>query len=305
MNTSQPDTELDSESSIEEAAAKLAAMESQEDEPEESEEPQASEEAEPAVEGEEVEEPAPKARVKVGEEELDLDEVVAGYMKDKDYRQKTAKVAEQLREVESVRERILTKLATQANQADAVLAAMHQSLLGDQQDFAPLLQSDPHQYLLRKAAFDEKVAVYQRGLNERQALQQRQQDEADAHRQTIIQKEGELLLAALPTWKDPAKAAAERQEIGQFLLSTGYTPQDLEELTDHRAVLLARDAMLYRKQKSAVPVKPKAVAPPAVKPGASGQSPAASDHEKALMARVRRYGSMDDAAELLKIRSSR
>jgi len=50
----------------------------------------------PAVE----DKPAP-VKVRVGDEELPLDEVVSGYMKEKDYRQKTQQLAEQRREMEA------------------------------------------------------------------------------------------------------------------------------------------------------------------------------------------------------------
>jgi hypothetical protein len=60
------------------------------------------EEAKPATE----EEKPAKAKVKVGDEELDLDEVVNGYMKEKDYRQKTQQLAEERRKIAAYEQHI-------------------------------------------------------------------------------------------------------------------------------------------------------------------------------------------------------
>ena len=64
------------------------------------------EEGTPEAEAKPEESKEPPVKVKVGDDELPLDEVVAGYMKEKDYRQKTQALAEERRKIAAYEQHI-------------------------------------------------------------------------------------------------------------------------------------------------------------------------------------------------------
>ena len=100
-----------------------------------------------------------------------------------------------------------------------------------------------------------------------QQFQEQQQQQTSA----TLAQERQALLAKLPEWSDPAKQTKEVAAIKADLQSRGYSESDIKQLTDHKTVLLARDAMLYRQQKAASSVTEKVVraAPKIIKPGSS------------------------------------
>lgn len=308
---SQPDTpELEApDNSIEAAAERLLAMESEQDDPEQEEaregegEAQSGESAEDASEGEQ--QPPPKRKLKVGEDELDEDEVIAGYMKDADYRRKTAEAAELRRKAEAEIARYQQELAPRVAQLDASLSLLHKELIGGQQELEQLIRTNPAEYLARKHQLDQKAALFQQALQQRQALDYQQQAEAEKARQARVAEEGKRLQEKLPTWRDASKAQAEQREIAEVLVRDyGYDPSEVAEVLDHRAVLLARDAMLYRKQIQ-TKAQQKATPPPAVKPGTPNPGPSVSDREKALQRELKRTGNPEIAAELMLLRSKK
>lgn len=97
---------------------------------------------------------------------------------------------------------------------------------------------------------------------------QTKQSESQA---AMLQQEHQALMKALPEWADEGKASKEKQLIASDLKARGYTDAEIQRLSDHKAVLLARDAMLYRQQQGAKTVTEKQVraAPRVVKPGTS------------------------------------
>lgn len=315
--SSQPERELTgqddqggTDTSIEAAAERLLAMESEQDEPEQQEpgEPESGEPAEPSEQPEQPETPAPqRVKVKVqGEElELELEELAAGYMKGADYSRKTAEAAELRRKAEAEIARYQQELAPRVAQLDASLSLLHKELIGGQQELEQLIRTNPAEYLARKHQLDQKAALFQQALQQRQALDYQQQAEAEKARQARVAEEGKRLQEKLPTWRDASKAQAEQREIAEVLVRDyGYDPSEVAEVLDHRAVLLARDAMLYRKQIQ-TKAQQKATPPPAVKPGTPNPGPSVSDREKALQRELKRTGNPEIAAELMLLRSKK
>lgn len=313
---SQPERELTgqddqggNDTSIEAAAERLLAMESEQDDPEQQEQ-EAGEAGDPA---ESSDEPAPESpeskRVKVkvqGEElELELEELAAGYMKGADYSRKTAEAAELRRKAEAELERFQKELAPRVTQLDAALTLLHKELIGDQQELDALIRTNPAEYLTRKHQLDQKAALFQRAYQERQALTAQQEAESRRVWEARAAEESKRLLEKLPAWKDSKKAEAEQRELVEFLTrDLGYTPDEVAQVADHRAILLARDALLYRKQLQAKSQQ-KATPPPAVKPGAPNPNNAISDREKALQRELKRTGNPEVAAELMLLRSKK
>ena len=110
-------------------------------------------EAEPEVQ-EEVEE-KPRYRVKVDNEELevDLDELIKGYSRTSDYTKKTQTLAEQRKAVEAERARIEEAAKLRDTYAER-LQVIEQMLTQPEEDISGLKDSDPIGYAVKMA---EKV----------------------------------------------------------------------------------------------------------------------------------------------------
>lgn len=310
MNTSQPEAELDIDGSVEsvfELMQQRKADAQSEDAPEDEapEEIEQEEEAETEDEAEAEQEAEPvKAKVKVGDEELDLDEVVAGYMKDADYRQKTTQVAEQRRQVEQLQEYVSKELGNRVQNLDILTQAMHRELIGDQAQLEQLIRTDPAEYLVQKHRLDQKIGLFEQARQERQAIEYQQAQLEQQRQAEYLQAESQRMLERMPSWKDTAKADAEKREIAEALLSDyGYTADELQELYDHRALLIARDAVLWRKHVQGQ--KQAAKAPPT--PIKSGQSKPSAKQVSAKDAfqRLSKTGSMDDAMAILRLQRTK
>jgi len=167
-------------------------------------------------------------------------------MKEKDYRQKTAEVAEAKRQTQALAEQIAAERLNSANQLDVFLETLYGELVGDQEALAELARTDPAEWVAQNAAFQKRVQKFNEATQHRQSLQGRITAD-DQRKQAEWRKEQrDLLHSKLPEWADPAKAGAEQKIIAQYAFDQGYSAEELGELFDHRALLVLRDAALFR-----------------------------------------------------------
>lgn len=260
-------------------------------------------EAEEEAETEEVEDDDPE--IDLGDLKLKKSELKAGYMKDADYRRKTAEAAEAKREAQAERERIAAERSHYANHLDTVLHSLQAQLIGDQAALAQLAEADPAEWVRQNAAFQQRYADYQKAVHERQALANRTTAEQEREVAEWRKTERDKLHEKLPEWKDPTKAAAEQRLVAEYLIDKGYSQDDLKDLFDHRALIVAREAALWRQHQAAVKsakekqVKTEPGKP--LKPGAAQQKPSDQSAAKVeqLRAKATRTGSQDDIAAYL------
>ena len=279
---SQDETPSDNtEGEAPEAKAEEAPETKDEPEPEESRQPQ-------------------KHRVKTdsGEIEVTLDDLKAGYLRHSDYTRKTQAVAEDRKALQAVQQAVAAERQRYAEQLEMLSQTIPQVKEPDR----ALLQTDPLAYLAQKDEYDRAIAMHQRVAMERHNLRQQQEQESRQKLAETLQREHASLIEALPTWKDAGKAKAERDLITSDLKTRGYSEQEIAGLSDHRAVLLAREAMLYRQlmsRKTEVEKKVKNV-PPVMKPGAAKDKPSANEKVGERMAQLKKSGSLQDAASVLR-----
>lgn len=258
---------------------------------------EASEEAEQEAAPEDPE-------IDIDGQKVKLSELRAGYMKDADYRRKTAEVAEAKRQAEAIQQRIAEERNHYANHLDVVLQNLQTQLIGDQAALAKLAQENPDEWVRQNAQFQQRYADYQKAVQERQALHQRMSAEQEAQQLEWRKAEREALYQKLPEWKDSAKAKAEQELVAGYLLEAGYKPDELENLFDHRALIVARDAALYRQLKSAKSKQVKNEPTKPVKPGtAADPKNKRSDYHDAL-ARARKTGRPEDIERALLLKGT-
>lgn len=215
-------------------------------------------------------------------------------MLESDYRQKTAAAAELTRQAEAERSRIAQERQQGVSQLDAVLSVLHQELVGDQSRLDELLETDPVAYLKVRKEVERKQEMIQHALQSRHVLSQQEEAEQYRAHQDYLKAEQEKLQAKLPEWRDAKVRETESRAIAEHLITAGYTQDELNMLTDHRALLMVRKAMKYD-QMQAVRAKQAAPVPQkAVQPGVRNPNPQADSRVTELQRRAKRTGSTED-----------
>lgn len=197
--------------------------------------------------------------------ELTKSELINGYKAQKSSTQKFEAAAALRKEADAVAEKARAERQQAAQglqQAQAVLQAQLQEQ--GQIDWDALMEQDPTEFVKQKHLYEKRQAalrdVHSRGL---QLAAQEQQEQLKSHVESV-QSEQQELLAKIPDWKDEAKRTAEEKLIADELISRGFSPERVygkpnpdgtpnlqaPGITDHKIILLARDAMLYRQMLS-------------------------------------------------------
>lgn len=253
-------------------------------------------------EGDSEEEEQPQVfTVKVDgkEVEVTLDELQKGYSRTQDYTRKTQQIAEVRKQTEAELQEVRAEREQYAQLLGALQAQVQQAAQ-PQVDWDRLYQEDPIEWVRQRELVrenQEKAAAIQ---SEQQRLAQLSQQEQAQQRQMLLAQEQEALVAAIPEWKDAKKAQAEKAMLVQFGQKVGFTPDELKNVIDHRAVVMLRKAALYDQMMSKRgQIKPVTNnGPRPAKPGAAGR---VSSNTEAMRAqqRLAKTGRVDDAADAI------
>ena len=294
---------LDQQTKEAEADPEVRADDSSEetyDEPQDEESDASAEEAEYQ---DEVTEEAPKYRVKANGEELEvsLDELLNGYSRTADYQKKTQSLAEQRKAVEAERGKIDEAAKTRDTYAQRLQVI--EQLLNQQsapENLQELKENDPIGYAIAVADRSERDKQLQAVQAERQRVQQEQQAMQGQQLRNHIEHEQQKLVAAIPEFKDDAKAEVIRRDIRTYAKSIGFSDQELSQVYDSRAVQTLYKAMQYEKLVAgkAGATKKVASAPKTLKPGTSNPTSSEQEAKKKEFAKLRQSGSKNDAARL-------
>jgi hypothetical protein len=186
-------------------------------------------------------------------------------------------------------------------QLQQALAHYQQQLesLAPQPPNMELLNTDPVEYLHRKAQYDQLMSERQQAQAAQAYLQQQSQAEQQAQMQQYMADQKSRLLEAIPEWKDEAKAKAGVEEVKNYLSKKGFTEQEIGSLADHRLIVLARQAAMFESlvSKQAQTVNKVQKLPPKVEKTGSGVP--VTDGRTAGMQRLKQSGSARDAAALI------
>lgn len=256
-------------------------------------------ELEPEEEKETEEPEAKKYTVKVDGKDVDVseDELKNGYSRQQDYTKKTMELSAQRAQFEAQANQIQNEREQYQAQLQQLTQALGQQL-GNPPDWENLLENDPVEYLKQQHLFNQRQAAYQNAMQEQQRTQQQNEYAQSQHMQQVLANEKEQLLANLKSWSDPAKAEAEQTAISKDLIERGYTADQVKQITDHKLVILAREAMLYRQmvaKAKETTKKVEALPPRMQKPGVAVRAP---DGRTADFQALKKSGSISDATKL-------
>ena len=239
--------------------------------------------------------------VKIDGKEVDvtLDELQKGYSRTQDYTRKTQQIAEVRKQTDAELQAVRAEREQYAQLLSA-LEAQVQQVAQPNIDWDRLYQEDPIEWVRQREVMrdnQDRAAAIQ---SEQQRLNQLSQQEQAQFMQQKLQHEQQALLAAIPDWKDAKKAQAEKALLMEFGQKIGFTPSELKNVVDHRAVLMLRKAALYdqmmSKRGNIKPVTNNGPRP--AKPGAAGRVSNSTEVVRAQQ-RVAKTGRVDDAANAI------
>jgi len=285
------------------------AEEVEEEAPESEEEGQAEEETEEEVAEEEeydvVAEEDLKYTIKVDGEELEvgIDELKNGYQRQADYTRKSQALAEQRKETEAIqseRQQLEQERQMYANGLQMLQEQQSSKLQEfDNVDWTSLKTEDPYQYMLKKDEYRDAQEKVQNVAQQQVLIQQEQAEEAQKARAHFVQQEYNRLVEALPEWNDQESTI--KKDVQEYAKSVGFLPDEINQLADHRSVLVIKKAMEYDKLTKKVAPKKKAVKTvPKVQKSGRGNSKEDTEVEaiKKKRARLQKSGKQDDAASI-------
>ena len=261
----------------------------------------AEEQSEDDEESEEQDQPQ-TFTVKVDGKEVavTLDELQKGYSRTQDYTRKTQQIAEVRKQVEQETQAVRAEREQYAQLLGALQAQLQTS--EPQVDLERLYHEDPIEWVRQKEVLRERQEKAYAIQAEQQRLSQLSQQEQQRAMEAHLDSEKDALLAALPEWRDPKKAKAEKALVLESAKSVGFSDDDLKSVYDHRLVLLLRKAAMYdqmvSKRQGIKPVVNNGPRP--AKPGAAGRVSTTTESTRAKQ-RLAKTGRVDDAASAIEL----
>lgn len=178
-------------------------------------------------------------------QKVSLNDLKRGYMRGADYTAKTTELKGMREQVEGHFQQRQAVFDNSLTQLDIALGSLAE-LVGQEPDWSALLATgDTNAYLATRNAYERQQNALTNAVQTRQlAVQQVLQQQANARAQAL-QLEGAKLLDAIPEWRSEQRQVADRSAIKAFLRKTGFNDAEIGNIADHRAVVVARKAMLY------------------------------------------------------------
>lgn len=303
-------------SSLDEGIARLLAMESQ-DQTEEPEEEQESAEADDEVveeeqlteddteESEEVEEDQTEESeeesedkveaitegvIEINGENVDLDEVKLGYMRQADYTKKTQAVAEQRKAAEDQTRNYESTLNALLTAAGADLSRFNNV------NWEQAAVENPEQYKQAKAMYEQTKQTH----DFIQAQAQTHADQIDKQEQLDSQAKAQeslsVLKSTIPNWNNELYSS-----IGSYAESVGVSREEFNKVTDHRLITALYKAQMYDQAKAKTTKKVKSAPKKTLSSNKAPESKKTRNvkAEQESRARLRKSGRMDDAVNAL------
>ena len=241
-----------------------------------------------------------------------LNDLLASYQLQSVITKKSQALADERRSFEEQRKEKESKFEAAIGEAAAVSKLLEQQLTQayNNIDWNALRISNPAEWSAKQQEFT-RLAQHINAVKESgktllsKYIQEKQGEETKLTEQRMID-EYEKLQTALPAWTDKTVAAKEFSELQEFLSSEdkpyAFAPEEVGNVTDHRLILLARDAMKYRalSKKGTAAVKKVKALPKLVKSGGrTAVTAAAKAGAEQRKVRLKKTGSVQDLAAVL------
>jgi len=304
VETPAEENQVEAEEETVEAPAEEEQPEAVEAEAEELDDEDLDDEAEVSEETDGDEEPAPEVfSVKVDGEEkqVTLDDLKRSYSGQAYIQKGMEEAAQQKKQAEQVYQAL--------NEERQQLAQAFQQLQTNgvpqmpQKPSKELMNSDPIAYFEQMEAYREASEQYQQFQQQSQALTQQQSEAQQRAQQAYLAEQAKMLQQEIPEFSDPVKAKEMKETLVRTGVDTyGYTPEEMSQITDARAVKVLADAMKYRQlqQNKGKAVEKTKNARPVVKPGVKrSDTDGKVSRQRKAASRMKKNGGVDDVANFL------
>lgn len=269
----------------EESEEETEAEETQEGETEADEE--AAEETE-----EETEEPkyVTEGLVEIDGEEVDIQELKQGHLRQQDYTRKTQQVAEDRKAAEQQRQEYESQLNALSVASGTNLSRYtHMS----ETDWQQMALQKPEEFKRHRADYDKAIG-YQQFLNNQVAENNaKNEQQRDGERKAQAADALQTLKATIPNWSNDLYS-----EIGEYAKTQGVDADEFADIIDHRLITVLHKASQFDKAKK-VTKKKIASSPKKTLTGGKATTKPANQKTKKAMKRLSQSGSMDDALDAL------
>jgi hypothetical protein len=246
------------------------------------------------------------ATVEVDGEEITVEELKRGNLRQRDYTRKTQELAEARKELEANYEEIQRERAQYAQMLPALQERLQQPV-EQEPDWDTLYDTDPTMAAKAERQWKKQQGERQAQLQaveaERQRMMGLEQQRLEQMQAQYFEQQRELLPELIPEWRDNSVASKEAKDIRGFLLKEGFSEQDVNGLTNATLVKLARKAMLYdqgQTRATEAKRKPKTQKTKTLKAGSRSTQPRPKSEQTQALQRVRQTGRVQDAAAAIK-----
>jgi len=274
------------------------------------EEEQESSEEELTEEEEEVQQvEAQKFTLPFGENgeaiEVDQTELQNYVLRQQDYTKKTQEVAAERKQLNEERNslRAIQSLANQLQDEYDSLKKVEEVENSDEY-WDQLKAENPMQFLVERQEMQEKSSQREAAQQKIYHMQQQlaEQNKLEQHR--TLYAEAQKLEELIPEWKNRETAEKEKAELMQYGRANAYSDEELNNVSDSRAINMLRKAYLWDElQSKKGNLKQKALATPASSTAvrnANAPRQKMSEFKKAEL-KLRKTGKLADAASAFEI----
>jgi hypothetical protein len=282
-----------------------------EEEPEEESADESEEESDEESEVEEEVEELYTVTVNGEEHKVPLEELVKGYSRQSDYTKKTQEVAEYRRGAEAAiqqaQQEIHQTQQFRQQYIDAASAVVQERYgkwheLENNTDWTRLKAEDREEYLTKKSEqADLESSITQETERVKKASEQQQYEQEQAQKQLVV-AERQKLEAIIPEWRNPEFRSKVGKDLTEFALSQGFSRQEMEQLSDHRSLLVLMQAKAFQEMQNAQVTTKAKKTKKKLKMVSSGTGKKKGEDSKkkraAQMKRLKETGHVDDSVAL-------
>lgn len=250
--------------------------------------------------------------------QVPLKDLVANYQANQAAEERLAKVKERSEQAQQEHAQRLAAVDAQFAVAANLVENLESQLTAEMAaiNWDQLHREDPALWSAEKVRFGEKQQQLQQtkqniAMQYQHAMTARQEEmkqQFAAH----LQKEHQLLLQTMPKldpdWGDQTKIAAKQTELANYLLSQGFSREEVMGASDHRLLLVAKKAELWDRSQGQVQLTKKRIqtVPKVIKPGATKAAPTVNQEKvKAAHKQLAQSGKLDDALAVLRAKKAR
>ena len=238
-------------------------------------------------------------------------DLITSYQKGESADQKFMELADKRKTFDAELNQTKEALQQEWSRAQALNTEL-QSMLGgtDDASIQELRHTDPAEYAARMAERQQQI---QKATQIQSALAQENAVKVNDQYTRRLTAERSKLLQVLPEWADEKTMEKENAELRGYLKSVGLQDTEIDGkfdpngnllsagIIDHRAIVMARKAMLYdASKKQTEPKKKKLKTLPKVGSGKPrGKKEVSAAKHAETRARAKKSGSLDDAALII------